>query len=65
MFDKDNDGFITAEELKEAMQTLGDRLTDTEVSNRDFSKLNCVSGWLVDSKLSQTGPNTKEKTTAQ
>ena len=31
MFDKDNDGYITAEELKEAMQTLGDRLTDKEV----------------------------------
>ncbi len=31
VFDKDNDGFITAEELREAMQTLGDCLTDEEV----------------------------------
>ncbi len=31
VFDKDNDGFITSDELKEALQTLGDRLTEEEV----------------------------------
>ena len=55
VFDKDNDGFITADELKEAMQTLGDRLTDKEVSNSEiinmmerktvrFSFLKSISG---------------------
>ncbi len=34
MFDKDDDGFITAAEFKVAMMSLGDRLTDKEVSQR-------------------------------
>ena len=35
VFDKDNDGFITADELKEAMQTLGDCLSDKEVGDSE------------------------------
>lgn len=59
MFDTDNSGFITAEELREKLTTLGERMTD-QVRHRQPAYVSCHKGqprqiWLLPFKKAKQG----------